>query len=322
MFDIKCFPLITVGITCFNASDTIERAIVSALSQKWPNLEVLIVDDGSGDASIEIIKKFSESDGRIRVIEHPSNFGCAFARNTLINSAKGDFLAFFDDDDVSRADRLPLQYAKILSYENSTGERLVACYASGERVYPNGYAPQFRAVGIGDSPPVGSVMADYLLFNSRTPGVFYGTGTPTCSMMARTVVFRELDGFDTAMRRQEDVEFAVRLAFKGGHFVGISEPVITQYVTGGSEKSARLELDCYLYLLDKYSDYLKEKKIYYYIRLWARMKYRHFAGEDMRSFFLLLLLFFIYPFRTIKHLKLTGFSRLIHEWRMRSKIDV
>ena len=51
------FPLITIGICCYNSEDTVERAINSALNQDWPNLELLIVDDGSSDKTPEIIKE-------------------------------------------------------------------------------------------------------------------------------------------------------------------------------------------------------------------------------------------------------------------------
>ena len=55
---LKKAPLITIAITCFNAEKTIERAILSALNQDWPNFEVIIIDDASNDSSKEIIKKY------------------------------------------------------------------------------------------------------------------------------------------------------------------------------------------------------------------------------------------------------------------------
>ena len=53
-------PLITIGITCFNAENTIENALESAFSQDWPNLEVIVVDDNSTDKSFEILKMESQ----------------------------------------------------------------------------------------------------------------------------------------------------------------------------------------------------------------------------------------------------------------------
>lgn len=309
-------PLITVGITCFNAVATIERALNSSLSQDWPNFEVLVVDDGSTDGSREILARRSAAHSRLRVIEHPVNRGCAAARNTLVEAAQGEFLAFFDDDDVSRTDRLRLQYDRLVSYEREAGTQMAACYASGWRIYPNGYVMPIRAVGADGLPPVGRVMADYLLFNKRCPDIFYGAGTPTCSLMARTSVFRDLGGFDTAMRRQEDVDFAVRLAFKGGHCIGIPEPVLTQYATSGSEKSARVEFESFLQLLDKNADYLRTNDSYSYMRLWSEMRYRHFAGQDSWAFLVLARLMLAYPVRTARHFALSATRRFRHERRM------
>lgn len=315
-FDQKLPPLITIGITCFNASKTIERAIDSALSQDWPNLEVVVVDDGSNDGSQKILARRAAADPRLRIIEHSANLGCAAARNTLINSAKGDFLAFFDDDDISRADRLRVQHYHIITYEQRAATQLIACYASGQRIYPNGYVTSITAVGADGSPPVGSIMADYLLFNQRKRGVFYGAGTPTCSLMARTKVFRELGGFDMAMRRQEDIDFAIRLAFKGGYFIGISEPVITQYATGGNEKSARIEFESFMRLIDKNADYLRAKNSYDYMRLWSEMRYRHFAGQDTQAVLVLARLLLTYPIRTAHHFMWSATRRFHHERNM------
>ena len=52
-------PLITIGITCYNAEKTIRRAVDSALSQDWPNYEVIVVDDGSTDNSLKILRESS-----------------------------------------------------------------------------------------------------------------------------------------------------------------------------------------------------------------------------------------------------------------------
>lgn len=321
MSNLLDLPKITIGITCYNACSTIELALDSALSQQWSNIEVLVVDDGSTDDSRKILARRAAVEPRIRVIEHPVNLGCAAARNTLVEAARGDFLAFFDDDDVSEPSRLRLQYDHIIAYELEAGTKLVACYTSGKRVYPNGYVIPIRAVGADGLPPVGHVMADYLLFNKRYPGIFYGAGTPTCSLMARTKIFRDLGGFDIRMRRQEDVDFAIRFAFKEGHFIGISESVLIQNATGGNEKTAHIEFESALRLLEKNSDYLRSNDYYVYMQLWAELRYRHFSGQDIRATFVLLRLFLSYPVRTIRHFVRSAFRRFCHERRMNTQHD-
>lgn len=309
-------PLITIGISCFNAAATIERALHSARSQDWPNFEVVVVDDGSSDGSCEILNQIARVDPRLRVVKLATNRGCAAARNVLVENARGDFIAFFDDDDVSGVDRLRLQHDHIVSYERKSGAHLVICYASGQRIYPNGYKMPIRAVGADGLPPVGHVMADYLLFNKQYPGVFYGAGTPTCSLMARTALFRDLGGFDIEMKRQEDIDFAIRIAFKGGHFVGIPESVIVQYATGGSEKSALAEFESFLRLLDKNADYLRANNSYSYMRIWSEMRYRHFANQDVRAVLVLARLMLAYPIRTAFHFAFSATRRFRHEQRI------
>ena len=136
-------PLITIGITCFNARLTIKRAILSAINQTWTNKEIIIVNDFSDDDSQAIIEDLIKREKNIKLINNNKNLGCAYSRNVIIKNAIGEFIAFFDDDDFSRDDRLFLQYKKILSYEAISKNELIACYASGQRIYPNGYIKEF-----------------------------------------------------------------------------------------------------------------------------------------------------------------------------------
>ena len=110
-------PLITIGITAYNAQDTIERAIRSALAQNWENKEILIVDDSSTDKTRETIENVIKGHKSVRLIRHENNKGAAGARNTILKEAKGDFIAFFDDDDESLPERICTQYKTITEYE-------------------------------------------------------------------------------------------------------------------------------------------------------------------------------------------------------------
>ena len=222
-------PLITIGITCFNASSTIERAITSAINQDWPNFEILIVEDNSTDDSYRIIKKFAKLYKKIKVIRNSTNKGCAFSRNLLIDNAKGEFISFFDDDDFSLSERLRLQYNHIINHEKLFNTKLIVCYASGYRIYPNGYRKIINSVRSKKQPIIGKEMADFLLFGKRSKNLLNGCGTPTCSFMSRKEVFTKIGNFDTDLSRQEDIDLAIRLGFNDAHFIGISQKVIFQY---------------------------------------------------------------------------------------------
>ena len=75
----------------------------------------------------------------------------------------------------------------------------------------------------------GLAICDFLLFNNKLKNIYYGSGTPACSLMARKDTFLKVGKFDKLLSRQEDIDFVIRLGFKGGHFIGISDKVLNQY---------------------------------------------------------------------------------------------
>ena len=259
-------PLITIGITCFNAQETIARAIHSALAQDWSNIEILVVDDASSDSSVTHIEELAKENPSIRLIVHDHNQGPAAARQSIVENAKGEFIAFFDDDDEALPQRCRVQYEKIISYEAQHKNVPVACYASGTRLYPNGYALELHAIGSQEKVPSGTDLANYVLFYGKTPGVFYGAGTPTCALMARTKTIKDIGGFDPAFRRVEDVDFAIRLSLAGGHFIGCAQSLFVQHSTQGNDKAPAKNLEAELQLVEKHKDYLKSVGMYEYAR--------------------------------------------------------
>jgi len=145
--------LVTVGVTCFDARETILRALKSAAAQDWPAIEIVVVDDRSSDDSAEIVQAFIASDVRARLIQHRKNLGVGAARNTILVHAHGEFVAFFDDDDESLPNRVREQVRVLTEYEAITESRLVACYASGERRYSNGYRVDSPAMRVSRGNP-------------------------------------------------------------------------------------------------------------------------------------------------------------------------
>ena len=91
-------PLISVIVPVYRVEDYLDKCIRSIAEQTYSNLEILLVDDGSPDASGAICDRWAESDCRIRVI-HQKNAGAGAARNTALNAAEGDLIAFVDSDD-------------------------------------------------------------------------------------------------------------------------------------------------------------------------------------------------------------------------------
>jgi glycosyltransferase involved in cell wall biosynthesis len=97
--------LVSILIPCFNAERWVAQAIESALAQTWPNKEVIVVDDGSTDDSLAIIRGYED---RIRWETGPNRGGNA-ARNRLLELASGEWLQYLDADDVLLPDKVAQQ---------------------------------------------------------------------------------------------------------------------------------------------------------------------------------------------------------------------
>ncbi|MEN6537578.1 MAG: glycosyltransferase family A protein [Bryobacteraceae bacterium] len=95
---------ISVIAPVYNGGEYIGGAIESVLSQTYPYFELILVDDGSSDSSIGVIKRFS--DKRIKLIEHGRNRGADFARKTGLHASSGEIVAFLDQDDRFTPDKL------------------------------------------------------------------------------------------------------------------------------------------------------------------------------------------------------------------------
>lgn len=316
---VFAYPIVTVGLTSYCSREIVSRAIASALTQDWPSIELLIVDDCSPDDSAAVIEQAITGAPNARLIRHATNGGPGAARATILAAAKGEFITFFDDDDESRPERVRLQYEALQAYETATGMQLVACYASGRRRYPNGYELNVAAIGSRPIVPQGVAVADYLLFNDRREGVFYGGGTPTSALMAHRSTFEAVGGFDANLRRVEDVDFAIRLAIAGGHFIGCPETLYLQHASKGSDKTPLMDFQAELRLVDKHADYLRSKGRYGYARDWFKIRYYHFTGQSLQ--FVLLLAYFLlrFPVAGVKHLLRSAPKRVFHENSIKRK---
>ena len=104
MHHIK-LPLVSVVMPVYNADSFLETTIKSIISQDYPNLEIIAIDDGSTDHSSQILAEHSDL---IRVL-HQSNSGSACARNVGINHARGEYIAFIDADDLWHPLKIRLQ---------------------------------------------------------------------------------------------------------------------------------------------------------------------------------------------------------------------
>lgn len=133
-------PLVSVVLTVFQpVRSRLLTSVHSILDQTWKNLEIIVVDDDSGDTFHEIFREVEELDQRITVIRAPENMGTYVARNIGYQASKGDFITGQDDDDWSHPERITYQVRAMQENPAAVGCRVraVRCEDSLNRVYLN-----------------------------------------------------------------------------------------------------------------------------------------------------------------------------------------
>jgi glycosyltransferase involved in cell wall biosynthesis len=189
-------PLVSVVIPVFNGARFLAEAIDSVLAQTYPNVEIVVVDDGSTDRTPQIIASYPA----VRVLRQ-ENAGQAAARNRGIAAATGEYVAFLDADDVMLPERLERQVAYL-------GERPQhACVLGRQRI----------AVEPGVEPPEWVGMAGE---NSEASDLVQ----PMSALVRRSALER-IGPFDSSFRYSEDVDWLFR-AQDGDVGVGILDDVV------------------------------------------------------------------------------------------------
>jgi glycosyltransferase involved in cell wall biosynthesis len=107
-------PLVSILIPCYNARPWIAQCIQSAIDQTYPHKEIVVVDDGSTDGSLDVIRDFGD---HVRFETGP-NRGANVARNRLVELSRGDWLSFLDADDYLLPEKIKRQMAQIASDAN------------------------------------------------------------------------------------------------------------------------------------------------------------------------------------------------------------
>lgn len=118
-------PLVSVIIPAFNAAGSIRLTLESVSAQTYPAIEVIVVDDGSSDATTAIVEEFAANDPRFHLIRQ-QNAGVGAARNAGIGKARGKYVAPLDADDLWMPEKLEKQVACMEEFGDMTG--LVYCW--------------------------------------------------------------------------------------------------------------------------------------------------------------------------------------------------
>ena len=195
-------PKVSVVMSVFNAENYLKEAIESILNQSFSDFEFIIVNDGSTDRSLEIIKSYT--DNRIILIDQ-KNGGAANARNTGIKKAKGKYIAVLDADDIAKPQRLQLQY----DFLNNNVDY----------------------VAIGSNADIIDMDGNYIytsslqLFDKEMKNILPEFPAIHPSLMFRKSIFCRAGGYPDFMLKAQDLVMFNRIA-KFGKIANIEEPLI------------------------------------------------------------------------------------------------
>jgi glycosyltransferase involved in cell wall biosynthesis len=185
-------PLVSVVMAAYNAAEHIGAALESVLAQDWKPLEVVVVDDGSTDATGEIARSFPQ----VRYLGQ-ANQGAAVARNAAFAASAGALVAVFDSDDLMPPGRIRLQAEHLLARPE-----LGAVLGRQQWLGAPDTLPRDPVYGDPNGIPVGG------------------------AAMFRREVLEELGGYDASFARGEDTDLLIRMRGRGIPYEVLPEVVL------------------------------------------------------------------------------------------------
>lgn len=207
MESIGRLPRVSVVIPTYNRAHTVGDAVASVLAQRFDDLELIVVDDGSTDGTADVLSRVR--DPRLRFVAG-RHAGVAAARNLGVKHARGDLLAFLDSDDLWRADKLTHEVAFLDRHPAAA-----AVFSDLEKLDGGrSYVSFMRET---------AVFSDYLRERAYPDGIMFSTREmrlillqevpikPSALTLRRTA-FERAGAFDETWSSSEDWEFLLRLA--------------------------------------------------------------------------------------------------------------
>lgn len=186
--------LISVMMPAYNAEQYIEEAIESLLAQTYTHWELIVVNDGSTDRTVEIVSRFT--DPRIRLI-HQKNGGESAARNTALDHMNGEWLAYLDSDDAYLPNHLEVTAAYLEEHPDRD-----AVYTDGYHIDPDGH--RMKTLSSRRRGPFEGKLFEQLITSSD---VF---GPPLCVVLRRQIITDHALRYDTRIVIGPDWDFFIQ----------------------------------------------------------------------------------------------------------------
>ena len=199
-------PVVSVVMPVYNGEKYVAEAIDSVLRQTFTDFEFIIVDDCSGDRSVEIARAFSEKDSRIRLILSERNAGAAAARNRALAAARGEYIAMMDSDDLSLPERFQQQVGALVKRPE------IGVLGTGARAVNQTLAPLYDF-----NLPQGHAL---IVVN-----LFIGSFIINPTVMIRRELLESVGGYEPGWRVAEDTELWSRLMWRA-RFANLPETLL------------------------------------------------------------------------------------------------
>ncbi len=211
-------PVVSVVIPTFNCARYLPLALDSVLSQDYENIEIILVDDGSTDDTVQVIQPFME---RIQYVKQENWGGPSRPRNVGVQKATGEYIAFFDSDDLmiqgklAESVRVMEKHPDIsLVFTNFRGIDQEGKIVRSDYLKP--YSEFRKDLEFRESGYLG-ILAGSKAYGHLLMANFIGTSSVVC----RKAVFSEVGPFDESMLNSDDVDMWRRLACAGIDFAFI-----------------------------------------------------------------------------------------------------
>ncbi len=197
-------PFFSVIIPLYNKEKYIQNTLNCVFNQSFDNFEVIVVNDGSTDGSLEILRKFS--DHRLKII-HQKNQGVSVARNTGMENAKADYICFLDADDTWKQNHLQAFYDTITKFP----EAKMYCGRYVTQISKNTFIEN-RFIDIPENYE--GYVTDF--FKSS----IINRIALTSAVCIHKDIFNEIGGFDPTLKSDQDLDYWIKIALK--HTIAIT----------------------------------------------------------------------------------------------------
>lgn len=223
-------PLVSVIIPTWNAAAFLPTTLETVFSQTWPALEIIVVDDGSTDNTAELLAEYG---GKIKVLHLENSGGPSRPRNCGVKNATGEYIAFFDSDDLMEPEKISQAMEVFATHPEvgflSSNFRSIdvdGCVLKDD--YLSEYTVFRKDLQTSELPGVG-LLPGALAFKNLIRTNFVGTSSVVC----RRECLMGTGPFVEEMKNSDDIEMWRRLAHNGCTFAFLDKVLHSYRITPG-----------------------------------------------------------------------------------------